>query len=719
MDYQDVFRSSVSYATRIYEITERVKQYDPEADFDLINRAYVFAAQAHGPQKRKSGELFITHPLAVAGLLAQMGMDVETVITGLLHDTVEDTDVSLDDIAHHFGSTVAHMVDGVTKIEQIPIATKQIKQAENLRKMILSMSQDIRVIFVKLADRLHNMSTMGSMPHAVAKQKADECLEIYAPLASRLGVYWIKQALQDLALFINDKETFSTLSQLRDEAINALTYSPDAIANVIKTALAQRDVQAEVTWRAKHIHSLYFKIHEKNIPFSQIRDLLAFRIVVKDRATCYLTLGLIHELYQYQVNTFKDYIGTPKNNGYESLHTSVYGPGGSLIEVQIRSEEMHAHAENGLAAHWIYKDKLDPHSQQSMAWLKSLADISVNTPNAQEFLHSVQMDLFIQEVIVFSRDGDLYSLPRTATPLDFAYAIHSDVGNQCQGVRINGKNAPLDQRLRNGDRIEIITNPEQSPSLSWKKLVKTSRAQHAIRQHFKKQDKQASILLGEKIIHDVSQAALPESIINQLGCNHIDEVKERLGRGELTVDRLFRAVYGEQQSMNLNGIQQNLLYPASCCRPIPGDNIVGSLVKNRGFELHYHRCKQVLNKPHRDWKPFEWEAHDGHLYQTSLELETENQRGMLAKLSAVIAGANADIEDLRMHQLSGSLTILSFLVEVQDRTQLNEIIRLLREIHGVIKIRRNNLGRSDDKGLKPLNHAVSDIHNKKTTDQEE
>lgn len=709
MDHKDVFTSSVSHTSRIYEITERVAEYAPNADFDLINRAYVFAAQAHGPQKRKSGELFITHPLAVAGLLAQQRLDVETIITGLLHDTVEDTDVTLEQISELFGKDVAYLVDGVTKLNQIvDPASKQIQQAENLRKMTLAMANDVRVLFVKLADRLHNMTTLGSLSPERAKIKANECLEIYAPLANRLGSYWIKQALQDLAFFTVNREEYLRLLYLRDETIATLSHTPTELSDIIKHGLEKLGLGAKVTWRAKHIYGLYEKMHDKQLEFDSVHDVLALRVIVDDKSSCYQALGLIHELYTPHIGRFKDYIANPKQNLYKSLHTTVYGPDKYLLEIQIRSHAMHDFAENGIASHWLYKDNKSFSAFNDLSWLKNLADLSVNTLNPLEFLKNVQLDLFIPEVFVFSRDGDLYSLPRNATPLDFAYAVHSDVGNQCMGVRINGNNATFSKRLRNGDRIEIITNPEQSPSLTWMQLVKTPKARHAIRQFFKKQNKQDSIFLGEKILRDVSQEPITEDVLTLIQCESMDDLNEKLGRGEISIDKVYRALFDKDHLLSMKGVKKHMLYAAHCCYPVPGDVVVGILVKNHGFELHYHCCNKVLDRKELNWRTIEWKPEDGHVYPTAIELRTENRRGMLATISTIMSDEQANIEDMRMHQMAGEITTLSFLVEVRGRDHLAAVIRRLRDIDGAIKVHRSNKGNFvNRKVMKTINKAVA------------
>ncbi len=719
LKHADVLRSNIPYATRICEIAERVGKYASDADIERIHRAYVFAARAHGLQKRKSGELFITHPLAVAGLLAYMKMDIDTVITGLLHDTVEDTNVTLKEISEHFGSDVAYLVDGVTKLASVDELTpRQIKEAENIRKMVLAMANDIRVLFVKLADRLHNMSTLDSMPKDRARVKARECQELYAPLANRLGIYWIKQALQDLAFFTLDQERYCELRRLQDERIKALEHTPDEIANRIREKVCSHIEDVKVDWRAKHIYSLHQKLEEKHISFDQINDVLAFRVIVPDTLACYQALGVIHGMYQYHIGSFKDYISTPKGNGYKSLHTTVFIDG-QRTEIQIRSQDMHFFAENGLAAHWLYKERKENWDERKdkqpgyhdLAWLKSLAEHSVETSNPLEFMENLRLDLFIQEVFVFSRDGELYPMPRNATALDFAYAIHTNVGHQCVGARVNGGHADLTYVLRNGDHVEIITNPEQSPSMSWLNIVRTRRARHAIRQFFRKQDQRSSILLGEKLLSEIDYPDdIPPSILQQLSCGSLDELKERLGRGETSIDQLLQALYGKDGAWDANEIGKHMFHTAKCCHPVPGDPVRARILKGRGIELHTSDCKRVQCQQQIEWRAFEWPDIPKRLYPATIYMKVRNLRGMLSRIANAISCEQANIEDIRMNQMTGGIARLCLLIEVQNLAQLQAIIRELRDIDGVIQAQRNKDDQDGEDKLMKLSHAVVQLH---------
>ncbi len=711
LSYTDVFHSTISFASRIYEIIDRVVSYNPDADVERIKRAYVFAAQAHGLQKRKSGELFITHPLAVAGLLAEMRFDEDCIVTGLLHDTVEDTEVTLNDIAENFGPDIAQLVDGVTKLDNVgKKLSKQVVATESMRKMLFAMTRNLRVIFVKLADRLHNMSTLGFMPPASAQRIARETLQFYAPLANRLGMQWMKQALQELSFFTLEKERYCELAAMRDEYIASLRHTPAEMEALISNALQANGFKAEVTSRTKHIYSLHNKLKEKQVPFSALNDVLAFRIITEEnsKAACYQALGLIHELYRYHIGSFKDYISSPKSNGYQSLHTAVYLESGQCTEIQIRTRKMHEYAEEGVAAHWRYKENPDAEIE-NLEWVKILADYSREASDSAEFLENVQLDLFIQEVFVFSRDGDVYALPRGATALDFAYAIHTTVGNQCVAVRVNGEDADLSRRLYNGDRVEVITNPEQSPSHSWLGIVRTSRARHAIRQFFRKQSRAESIALGERLLRNFGSNEIPPSILRQLGCDSMDELKEQLGRNELSFDQLFRSLYGKVDGGKLDGISQHMFYPASCCYPVPGDAVVGRFVKSRGIELHGIRCRRVTQTP-AEWQPFNWIAEERRSYTTGIKLKTSNQRGMLSRISTTITGEGINIEDMRMDQLPGSITHLYFLIEVNNRKQLADVMRKLNRLDGVIRVRREQHDHdSDVPSLKPLPEAVAGL----------
>jgi len=702
--------------SRIFEITERVASYSPKADIDLINRAYVFAAHAHAGQIRASGEPYITHPLAVADILASLGMDESTVITGLLHDTVEDTSVTLEDIEHHFGADIARLVDGMTKIGQIHFHSKEHKQAENFRKMILATAQDIRVLIVKLADRLHNMRTLGFMREDKRRMIGEETLQIYAPLAHRLGIHWIKQEMEDLVFSYLEPDAYKILLGEIHDRLEGLNQTRERLEGIIQQALQRHGLDATVQGRMKHLYSIHEKMQRKHIDFNEIFDLVAFRIIVKDLTTCYQALGVVHSLYRPVPGRFKDYIALPKPNGYQSLHTSVIGPENFRIEVQIRTEEMHSYAEEGVAAHWVYKEGDTGDSQDTFKWLKQLTELLQETDNPGEFLENVRLDLFVQEVYVFSRDGDIFPLPRGARPLDFAYAVHTEVGHHCVGVRINGEIADFSTRLRNGDQIEVMTSPDQSPSRKWIKYVKTPRAKQAIRQWFKRQEREACIRMGENILREsLGKKDVGKAVLEQLQCADLDELKIRMGRGEIAVHRLLEVVgHGNILPLKLMGMKRTLMHAAECCHPIPGDPVLGQFSSGEGMILHHRKCPSISEQESKDFLEVEWEAQAGQLFKTGIEVRSRNRRGMLASVTQCIADASSSIEDLKLKQRGGAVTELLFLVEVEDRAHLARVLRSIKAVDGVVRVvRRNQVGLSGKPESRALAETLRDFFSRK------
>jgi len=709
--------------SRIYEITERVAAYAPKADIDLINRAYVFAVHAHAGQTRHSGEAYITHPLAVADILASLGMDTATILTGLLHDTVEDTSVSLADVEQYFGADVAGLVDGVTKIGQIHFSSREQKQAENFRKMILATAKDLRVLIVKLADRLHNMRTLGFMPQHKRVLIGEETLDIYAPLAHRLGIHWIKQEMEDLAFSYLQKGAYEKLLFEMQGRLDGLNQTRERLEGVIQQALLRQGLEAKVQGRMKHLYSIHEKMQRKRVDFEEIFDLLAFRVIVEDMTTCYQALGVVHSLYRPVPGRFKDYIAIPKPNGYQSLHTVVIGPENFRIEVQIRTEAMHFYAEDGVAAHWAYKEgSSSAEEQDSFTWLKQLTDLLKDSNNPNELLEDVRLDLFVREVYVFSRDGDIYPLPRGARPLDFAYAVHTDIGEHCIGVRINGEVSEFSQRLHNGDQIEVITSPDQTPSRQWLQYVKTPRAKQAIRQWFRRQERDSSIRIGEKILHDaLGLQSVDADVLKACECVDMDALKVRLGRGDIAMHQLFDAMPQDRAlPLKLMGLKRSYMHAADCCHPIPGDTVLGQLQGNDGMALHYYQCSTVLASKKQDWIEVDWQAQAGQLFKTAIEVHSENRRGMLASVTACIADANSCIEDLKLNQRSGAVTVLLFLVEVEDRVHLAKVMRAVKALDGVVKVKRHNgEGLSAKTETRALGERLRDFFAGRKTSKEE
>jgi len=679
--------------SRIFEITEQVLTYMPKADVDLINRAYVFAAHAHARQRRSTGELYITHPLAVAKNLVDLRMDVSSIVTGLLHDTVEDTHVTLEDIKSRFGDEIAKLVDGVTKVGKIHFRSSEHKKAENFRKMIMATAQDLRVLLVKLADRLHNMNTLAVMRPDKQKRIAVETMEIYVPLAHRLGIHWIAQAMEDLAFRYIDPDACQALEQKLEGKIEFLRQTQERLEGIIQEALSRQGIEAKVQGRMKNMFSLHQKMQRKSLDFDDIYDFMAFRVIVEDTPACYHVLGMIHSLYHPVPGRFKDYIALPKANGYQSLHTAVIGPDHFRIEVQIRSESMHHYAEDGVASHWLYKSKDNPNEQQELQgfqWLRQLAETLHTADNPGEFLENVRLDLFVKEVYVFSRDGDLFALPRGSKPLDFAYAVHTDIGNHCLGVRINGAPAGFQQNLHNGDEIEVLTSPEQTPSRKWLQWVKTAKAKQGIRQWFRVQEKESAVRLGEHLLNSVlGKHDIHHDMLQFAECQDDTELKEKLGRGDIDVSTLVHYLHKDDESVIRNkAFVESNMQPASCCHPIPGDNVVGAFIKGAGFMVHDHQCPEVMQQESNSWVDVDWQAVPTQFYKTGIEVFCTNERGSLGLVTSCLSREDANIEDLKIEQLPGTLTLLYILIDVEDRLHLARVFKALKALNHVSRVRR-------------------------------
>ncbi|MDQ6993952.1 MAG: bifunctional (p)ppGpp synthetase/guanosine-3',5'-bis(diphosphate) 3'-pyrophosphohydrolase [Mariprofundus sp.] len=705
--------------SRIFEITERVSSYAPKANIDLINRAYVFAAHAHADQVRSSGEPYIIHPLAVAAILASLRMDEASIITGLLHDTVEDTDITLDDIKTNFGENVASLVDGVTKIGQIHFNSSEQKQAENFRKMILATAKDLRVLIVKLADRLHNMRTLGFMPEHKRRRIGEETLQIYAPLAHRLGIHWVKQEMEDLVFSHLEPSAYKSLLDEMHDRFDLLNQTRERLELLIQEALLRQGLQAKVHGRMKHLYSIHEKMQRKHVNFDDIFDLVAFRVIVENMSTCYQTLGIVHSLYRPVPGRFKDYIALPKPNGYQSLHTAVIGPENFRIEIQIRTQAMHGYAEDGVAAHWAYKEGKTA-GEESFKWLRQLTELIQETDNPGEFLENVRLDLFIQEVYVFSRDGDIFPLPRGAKPLDFAYTVHTDIGHHCVGVRINGEVADFSSRLHNGDQIEIMTSPDQSPSRQWLQYVKTPRARQAIRHWLRRQERENSISIGEKILTEViGRKDVGKGLVEQLGCVDLLELKSRLGDGEIDISALLEATKRSHfLPLMFKGTERSMMRAANCCHPVPGDPVLGRVIAGEGVILHHRKCPVLAEGGENSSLDVEWEAKAGELFRTGIEVHSRNVRGMLADVTRKIAETGSSIEDLKLTQRAGAVTELLFLVEVEGRQHLAQVMRTIKSVEGVTSVvRRNRVGLSDKPVGKPFSMALRNLFRRKATQE--
>ncbi len=687
---------------------------EPE-EIALVIEAYRFSERAHQGQLRLSGEPYITHPLAVAGALAEWRMDVQAVIAALLHDVMEDTAVSKADITAHFGKQVAELVDGLSKLEKIEFQSYQDAQADNFRKMLMAMARDLRIVLIKLADRLHNLQTMAPLRAEKRRRIARETLEIYAPIATRLGLNNISRQLEDLSFEHIHPMRFRVLTRavkaVRGNRRELLTKILDGI----RGKLAQAHIEAGVFGREKSLFSIYHKMVEKRLSFSQVLDIYGFRIIVRDVPTCYLTLGALHALYKPVPGKFKDYIAIPKGNGYQSLHTTLIGPYGTPVEIQIRTQGMHHLAEEGIASHWIYKD-----SEQSGAdlqvkthkWLQSLLELQSAAGDSSEFLEHVKVDLFPDEVYVFTPKGKILALPRGATVIDFAYAVHTDIGHRCVAARIDHELIPLSAELANGNQVEIITAPHANPNPAWLAYVKTGRARSKIRQFVKAMQQDGSSVLGEQMLNHELQAlgvvpaeipaAVWERVIALSGKKSRREVFSDIGLGRslaavlarrlVAHDDVFQNAPSVATPLVIRGTEGMAILLAPCCQPIPGDPIVGLLRQGQGLRIHTQACnaaRKLRNGEPQNWIRVEWEPDPGQVFEVRIMITAKNVAGVLGRIATGLSLAGVNIEHVSMDRgKPGLCTELHFLIQVSGRAHLASVIRSLRRISDVVRIVR-------------------------------
>jgi len=710
----------------IGELVERVRAYTPTAPVDVIQRAYEFSASVHKGQRRASGEPYLTHPLQVAGIIADLRLDVPSVATGLLHDTVEDTLATLAQIEQHFGTEIAGLVDGVTKIGQINFTSREEKQAENFRKMLLAMARDIRVILIKLADRTHNMRTLGHLAPERQVDIAQETLDIYAPLAHRLGIYWIKSDLEDNALrFLHPEVYYQLKRSVAKRKAEREKYIKEVLSALLKK-LAESEIEAEVTGRPKHFYSIYQKMQAQNLLYDQIYDLVAFRVVVDTVGECYEALGVVHANWKPVPGRFKDYIALPKANGYQSLHTTVIGPYGERIEIQIRTRDMHRVAEYGVAAHWRYKKpgSAEGGDGQRFAWLRQMLEWQQQLQDPQEFLRSVKEDLFSEEVFAFTPQGDLLAFPLGSTVIDFAYRIHSEVGHHCAGARVNGKIVPLRYQLQSGDTVEIVTTGNQQPSKDWLKLVKTPRAKARIRAWVKAQQSSRSVAVGREILerdlgrHQLNLAKLRSDgtlrrVAEELGQKDEDtllagvgygkvtaqqvlgkilspeELERRREKGEGRLQRLLRMVSRQTKSgVQVSGVEDMLVRFGKCCSPLPGERITGFITRGRGVTVHALDCPKVLESDPQRRIDVQWEDGKGTPRPVRVEVTCIDQPGLLAAMSKTISSAGINITRAQVHALGDRKAQNVFELMVASADELNRVMRSLGRVRGVMKVAR-------------------------------
>ena len=701
------------------QLTLALKKYLKTPDIDLIWEAYRFSDKAHAGQMRKTGEPYISHPVSVAMILAKLHLDTPTIIAALLHDVVEDTGITKQEVSDKFGVQVAELVDGLSKLDKIEFQSATEAQAENFRKMLLAMSQDVRVILVKLADRLHNMQTLDVMKPDKRRRIAKETLEIYAPIANRLGLNEIYQELEDLSFKNHYPMRYGVLSKAILAARGNRKEVVGKILDAIKGRLAEMGIDADVTGREKHLYSIYKKMTGKTIAFSQIFDIYGFRVIVKDLAACYATLGILHGLYKPIPGKFKDYIAIPKANGYQSLHTTLFGPFGTPIEIQIRSEDMHNIADAGVAAHWLYKTT-DAHftamQQQTHQWLQRLLDIQSESADSLEFLEHLKVDLFPDEVYVFTPKGKILALSKGATAVDFAYAVHTDIGNCCVAVKINQELAPLRSELRNGDHVEIITAAHAHPNPAWLNYVVSGKARAHIRHFLKTMQSTESAHLGERMLNQALRAMHTEAskieesqwqkLLRDYGATDKEEILTDIGLGKrlnVMVAHQLMAMgeeHGERHAKHPNkplgtitirGSEGMAVQFAQCCRPIPGDPILGFINKDKGLVIHTHDCPSVRKfrvDPDK-WLDVEWDPETKRLFKVNLKIAAANKPGMLATIAAAIAEANANIDNISMEESDNSTyTDIMFTVQVYDRIHLADLMRRLRKISDVVRMNR-------------------------------
>ncbi len=701
---------------RIQHLCKILEEYLEPDQVSSVYRAYLFGAEAHEGQRRLSGEPYITHPIAVARILAELRLDHQSLMAAILHDVIEDTETVKDQITTRFGEEVAELVDGVSKLTHIRFESRAEAQAENFRKMMLAMVRDIRVILIKLADRLHNMRTLGVMRPDKRRRIARETLEIYSPIANRLGMNHLRVELEDLG--------FQTMYPLRsrileDRLKKARGNRKELVSKIeetINTRLAQEALPGRVQGREKHLYSIYLKMKQKHLPFSEIMDVYAFRIIVDSVDDCYRMLGVMHGLYTPMPGHFKDYIAIPKTNGYQSLHTVLFSPYGVAIEVQIRTEEMNKVAEAGIAAHWLYKtsEAVSNNAQiRARQWLHDLLEMQQNAGNSQEFLENVKIDLFPHEVYVFTPKGEIMELSHGATAVDFAYAVHSAVGNQCVAVKIDRRLMPLRTELSSGQTVEVITSKGAQPNPAWLDFVHTAKARSNIRHFLKNLRRNEAVTLGVRLLnknlaaHNSGLEHLSDEqiqrVLDEYGFDSMETMYSTIGLGTHMPMVIARALLqtdhdsetdapeqGKPRPLAIKGTEGAVVTFAKCCRPIPGDSILGFVTSGRGIVIHTEDCKNVAeyrSRPEK-WIDVEWEQETSGDFPIDIQVLVENHRGVLAKVAASLAEMEANIEKVNIEERDGIHSILSFTVAVQNRKHLARIMRRLRSYNYVVRIYR-------------------------------
>jgi len=707
------------YTMTLIGLFAKVRAYGHDKDMDILKKAYHFSSEAHCVQKRSEGSPYIKHPLAVAYILADMKMDVSSIAAGLLHDTIEDTGTTIEDIQSVFGEEIAFLVKALTKLSKVEFMTKKEAQAENFRRMLLAMSEDVRVILIKFADRLHNMRTLQHLPPNKQQRIASETLEIYAPLANRLGIGWLRAELEDLSFKYLMPELYQELvrkvAKRREEQEGYI----GELSELTRKKLKEEGLPGKVSGRVKHYYGIYQKMQRQRITFDEVSDVMGLRIITDTKSNCYAILGLIHSLWTPIPGRFKDYIGVPKSNMYQSLHTTVIGPKGERVEFQIRTEEMHRIAEEGIASHWKYKEKgdIDEKSSKYIMWLRDLVQVQKEVPDAVDFLEAVKGEVVPEVVYVFTPKGEIKEMPMGSTPVDFAYSVHTQVGHKCVGAKINGKIVPLRYKLKNGDTVEIITSPTHGPSRDWLKFVVTQRARNRIRQWIKAEERNQSSELGIKLLegelrrHNLSPSLLKSDELQQvakaLGINSSEDLFVAVGFGKISphqvANRLVpekppeetetvkpRKNRKEQKGVSIKGIDDVLYHTAKCCYPVPGDALVGFVTVGKGVTIHRRDCPNLERLVGEDARlvDVEWRPSVDNTANARLSVETIDKPGILANLSALISSVNININHLEASSTQDKKGHITFIIEVKDLVQLRTLIQKMGQMEGILRVRR-------------------------------
>ena len=710
---------------RINDILDKIADYNPESDTEIVERAYVFSARVHEGQVRLSGEPYLSHPLEVAGILADMKLDTVSIAAGLLHDVIEDTHTTPEEIGRVFGPEVLHIVSGVTKLSSIPLKSSQARQAESIRKMFLAMADDIRVIMIKLADRLHNIRTLEYHKSNKQKEIAQETLDIYSPLSARLGIYWMKNELEEKSFKYFQADEYAKIEALVAKSKTEREKFIETVKTFIMEKMADANLRCEVIGRNKNFFSIYNKMISQNLPFEEIYDIIAFRIILDSISQCYEALGFIHAMWKPIDHKFKDYIARPKPNMYQSLHTTVIGPYGERIEIQIRTKEMDLVAKSGIAAHWSYKEgkNIDTNISQKFAWIQDLVENQESFSNPGEFLENVRIDLFPDEVYVFTPNGDIKTLPRGATPVDFAYMIHTEVGNQCTGAKVNGQMVPLPYALKTGDIVEIITSKNHHPSKDWLKFVKTVKARSKIRHWIKTQETARSLSLGRELcekafrkeklnFNTLVKSDKMMEVVEHFGFKKVDDLIANVGYGKITplqivrrfeprreaeethesifnklIDRVARKKK-EKGGVLVKGVDDILIKFGKCCQPVPGDSIIGYITRGSGVTIHRTNCINALRMNPERQIEVDWNQESQESYPVKIRIISHDRVGLLADVVGNISKLGANILNAQTETHDNNLVDSYFTIGVADISHLDKILSAIRKVKLVQEVKR-------------------------------